>query len=174
MKNYIKSLAGYSLVCYFLQIKDRHNGNIMIDNKGHLIHIDFGFMLSNAPGKGLKFENAPFKLTNDFVEVLGGTQSKYFNDFRKLLWKGFIACVNHYEKILILVEMMFCGHGNKLPSFEGGQNAINELKQRFLPRPNMKKRDYIAHVDKLIEMSIDNWRTNWYDRFQYLFQGIMA
>ena len=174
MKNYIKSLAGYSLVCYFLQIKDRHNGNIMIDNKGHLIHIDFGFMLSNAPGKGLKFENAPFKLTNDFVEVLGGTQSKYFNDFRKLLWKGFIACVNHYEKILILVEMMFCGHGNKLPSFEGGQNAINELKQRFLPRPNMKKRDYIAHVDRLIEMSIDNWRTNWYDRFQYLFQGIMA
>lgn len=87
MKNFISSLAGYSLVCYFLQIKDRHNANIMIDDNGHIIHIDFGFMLSNAPGKGLQFEKAPFKLTKEFVDVMGGVSSKYFNKFRKLLWK---------------------------------------------------------------------------------------
>jgi hypothetical protein len=87
MKNFISSLAGYSLVCYFLQIKDRHNANIMIDDKGHIIHIDFGFMLSNAPGKGLQFERAPFKLTKEFVDVMGGVNSKYFTKFRKLLWK---------------------------------------------------------------------------------------
>ena len=174
IKNFIYSLAGYSLVCYFLQIKDRHNANILIDNKGHLIHIDFGFMLSNAPGKGLKFENAPFKLTNDFVEVLGGTDTKYFNDFRKSLWKGFLACINHYEKIITLVEMMFCGHGNNMSYFEGGNALIDQLKLRFVPRPGMKKRDYIEYCDKLIEQSLDNWRTKWYDKFQYHFQGIMA
>lgn len=87
MNNFISSLAGYSLVCYFLQIKDRHNANILIDNHGHLIHIDFGFLLSNAPGKGLKFEKVPFKLTSDFVEAMGGVNSKYFEKFRKLLWK---------------------------------------------------------------------------------------
>ena len=174
IKNFIYSLAGYSLVCYFLQIKDRHNANILIDNKGHLIHIDFGFMLSNSPGKGLKFENAPFKLTNDFVEVLGGTNTKYFNDFRKCLWKGFLACINHYEKIITLVEMMFCGHGNNMSYFEGGNALIDQLKLRFVPRPGMKKRDYIEYCDKLIEQSLDNWRTKWYDKFQYHFQGIMA
>ena len=173
IQNYIQSLAGYSLVCYFLQIKDRHNANIMIDSEGHLIHIDFGFMLSNAPGKGLKFEKAPFKLTNDLVEVIGGTKSKLFDEFRKLLWKGFIALVKHYEKILILVEMMYCGHGNKLPCFEGGIDAINELKKRFIPKPNMKSRDYREHVDQLISLSLDNWRTNWYDKFQYYVQGIL-
>ena len=89
IENLCQSLAGYSLVCYFLQIKDRHNGNILIDIYGHIIHIDFGFLLSNAPGKGLKFENAPFKLTNDFVECLGGINGTNFRKFVNYLNEGF-------------------------------------------------------------------------------------
>lgn len=124
LNNFISSFVGYCLVCYFLQIKDRHNANILIDRKGFISHIDFGFMLTNAPGKGFEFEKAPFKFTNDILELIGGVNSSHFDKFRKLLWKGFLACVKHSSKIITLVEMMYCGHGNSMPCFRKGKLII--------------------------------------------------
>ena len=170
IKNLIQSLAGYSLICYFLQLKDRHNGNILIDNEGHLIHIDFGFFLSHAPGH--EFETAPFKLTNEIIDIFGGTNSKNFQKFRKLLWKGMIAISKHYEKILVLVEMMFCGYGKNLDCFEKGEETLSSLRERFVPKKGMKKKDYIELVDNLIQQALSSWRTKWYDKYQYYFQGI--
>ena len=61
-------IYSYCIVSYLVQVKDRHNGNILLDNEGHLIHIDYGFILSASP-KNLGFENSPFKLTPEFVDV---------------------------------------------------------------------------------------------------------
>jgi phosphatidylinositol kinase/protein kinase (PI-3 family) len=91
-RNFLHSLVAYSLVSYFLQVKDRHNGNILLDTQGHLIHIDFGFLLGIAPGGNWSLESqSPFKLTKEMVEVLGGVRSPVFIHFIELFTKGFLA-----------------------------------------------------------------------------------
>lgn len=39
-RNFTVSMAGYTVLSMILKIKDRHNGNIMIDyTKGYIVHI---------------------------------------------------------------------------------------------------------------------------------------
>lgn len=88
VESFKRSLAAYSIISYVLQLKDRHNGNVLIDNEGHIVHIDFGFMLSNSPGS-VGFEAAPFKLTQDYVDVLGGVGSPAFDEYKVLCKQAF-------------------------------------------------------------------------------------
>lgn len=40
-----------------------------------LVHIDFGFVLGHAPGGRFSLERAPFKLTAEMGDILGGPTS---------------------------------------------------------------------------------------------------
>ncbi|KAI9188734.1 Phosphatidylinositol 4-kinase pik1alpha (PI4-kinase)(PtdIns-4-kinase) [Blastocladiella emersonii ATCC 22665] len=103
---FTESLAGYSIMSYVLNLKDRHNGNILLDyTTGHLVHIDFGFMLSNSPG-AVGFESAPFKLAHEYVELLDGFGSPRFRDWRNRMVQGFLALRRHHERVVGLVEIM--------------------------------------------------------------------
>ncbi|PRW56340.1 phophatdylinositol 4-kinase [Chlorella sorokiniana] len=168
---FVESLAAYSLVCYLLQIKDRHNGNILLDDEGHLIHIDFGFMLSNSPG-GVNFESAPFKLTRELLEVMDsdseGRASELFDYFKVLTIQGFLAVRKHADRILLLVEMM---QGSGCPCFKSRVAAVEGLRKRFhlaLPEPQV-----VEVVLGLISDSLDAWRTRQYDYYQRVLNGIL-
>lgn len=102
-----RSLAAYSMISYVLQLKDRHNGNVLVDNEGHIVHIDFGFMLSNSPGS-VAFEAAPFKLTHEYVEVLGGIGSSDFDDYKRLCKQAFQG---EYSSNMTLVRL-YAFHGS--------------------------------------------------------------
>nr|CDI56699.1 related to phosphatidylinositol-4-kinase [Melanopsichium pennsylvanicum 4] len=88
--NFIQSMAAYSVVCHILQIRDRHNGNMMIDGDGHLVHIDFGFLFDIGPG-GMRFEPYSFKLSHEMIDVMGGPDSQGFRMFEELVVKAFLA-----------------------------------------------------------------------------------
>ncbi|KAE9048764.1 hypothetical protein PR003_g1458 [Phytophthora rubi] len=167
--NFVSSMAGYAIVCYLLQIKDRHNGNILLDAEGHIIHIDFGFILANNPGN-MAFEQAPFKLTADFVELMGGPRSAHFRRFRSLCVRAFLVARKYRHRFVLLVEMML--HGNEhLPCFAGDpKGTVERLADRFQPDLDINSCEDFVH--ELIDASLDNWRTRWYDKYQRWIVGV--
>mmetsp|Transcript_38063 Transcript_38063/g.151126 ORF Transcript_38063/g.151126 Transcript_38063/m.151126 type:complete len:910 (-) Transcript_38063:550-3279(-) len=168
LSTFVRSLAGYSLVSYFLQLKDRHNGNIMLDSSGCLIHIDFGYMLSNTPGN-INFEAAPFKLSQDFVGVMGGHKSSTFQMFRELFVAGFMAARKHSEVIITLVEIMV--EGTQMPCMKGGKPLVDHLRKRFFP--GIPEKEAISKINKLVNQSYHNQWTVGYDKFQYWTNDIL-
>jgi len=96
----LTSYLGYSVLTYLLQIKDRHNGNLLIDREGHLIHIDWGFILESSPGGNFGFEAAPFKLPLEYIEVLGGLDSEPWKEFKSLVREGFESVRKHCDSIV--------------------------------------------------------------------------
>ncbi|MCO5584876.1 hypothetical protein L7F22_038808 [Adiantum nelumboides] len=168
-QRFIESLAGYSIISYLLQIKDRHNGNILIDNEGHLIHIDFGFMLGISPG-GVGFEAAPFKITQEYIDVIGGLDSAKFVEFKSLLCQGFRDVRKHAERIIMIVELM--QKESKLPCFALGDLTSTYLRDRFQLALSQTQCD--EFVDRLISGSINSTFTRLYDQYQYYSEGILS
>jgi phosphatidylinositol 4-kinase len=163
--NFVRSMAGYSLACHLLQIRDRHNGNIMIDGEGHLIHIDFGFLFEIGPG-GMRFEPFSFKLSLEFIEVMGGDTSQGYKMFSELLVKGYLALRPYTEQIISLCRMMY---GTDLPSFKG-LPTFDHLRDRF--KPQLNEREAAQHAVGLIEDAHTNRRAVLYDQIQYLQNSI--
>lgn len=163
--NFVKSMAAYSVISFLLQFKDRHNGNIMIDDAGHIIHIDFGFCFDIAPG-GIRFERAPFKLTGEMIAVMGGSQtSQAYRWFEELTVKAFLASRQHCEHLIQIVEVML---DSGLPCFK--PETVQHFRDRFVLERS--EREAAEFMRELVKKSAGSYSTGGYDRFQLLTNGI--
>ncbi|SPO04224.1 related to phosphatidylinositol-4-kinase [Cephalotrichum gorgonifer] len=163
--NFVKSMAAYSIISFLLQFKDRHNGNIMIDDEGHILHIDFGFCFDIAPG-GIRFERAPFKLTSEMMAVMGGsTDHQSFRWFEELCIKAFLASRQYCEKLAQIVLLMM---DSGLPCFK--PESVKHFRDRFvLDKSDREAADFMKD---LVRKSHSSYSTGIYDQFQLLTNGI--
>ena len=123
-------------------------------------------MLSSTP-KNLGFENSPFKITQEFVELMGGLESDMFQYYKVLLLKCLLAARKYMDQLISIVEIMQLG--SQLNCFSKG-NVIESLKERF--HLSMTDNQLKDHVGQMVETSLYSWTTKVYDKFQYYTNGI--
>nr|UXY87105.1 SNF1-related kinase [Cryptomonas sp.] len=162
---FIESLAAYSLFCFVFQLKDRHNGNILVNSDSRIVHVDFGYILGYVPGN-LKFEADSFKLSENFLLEISGKQTEKYEYFRELFIRGFILLKKNFAKIIMIMR-----------SFCDQNKCINDIVYKM---KNFEKRFKMHTNDKItiryalhqIQESIGNWKTLQYDKYQLYASGI--
>ncbi|KAF5727217.1 hypothetical protein HS088_TW22G00905 [Tripterygium wilfordii] len=168
-ENFIISSAGYAVASLLLQPKDRHNGNLLFDNVGRLVHIDFGFIFEISPGGNMRFESAHFKLSHEMTQLLdpsGVMKSDTWNQFVSLCVKGYLAARRYMDGIVNTVLLML---DSGLPCFGRG-DPIGNLRKRF--HPEMTEREAASFMIRVCTDAYNKWTTAGYDLIQYLQQGI--
>lgn len=172
--NFLRSLVGYSLVCYILQIKDRHNANILLDREGHIVHIDFGYVLGDTPRMAkvpIFNERAPFKLSTEFWEVLGGWKSSEGGlgvKFCTMFEKAFACASAHSDELASLVEgIMLTLDDNPAAAKLAAQRVRSRLRMRGQQgSPNQSQ-----FIWELVTTALSHWGTSTYDWLQKSMNG---
>lgn len=95
-EQFIKTCVSSCVLCYVMGVGDRHLENILVTKDGKLLHIDFSYILGDDP-KNLKVE---MKITEDMVNMLGGTDSEYFKIFKQ-------NCTLAYKKIRLRSSLWY-------------------------------------------------------------------
>ena len=134
------------------------------------MHVDFGFLFLSSSRQNSGFEKAPFKLTTDFVSLMDGPDSILFLKIHDLCVRTFLELRKHFYQIILMVEMITEGNSD-LPCFCGKpKEDIQQLRHRF--RLDLSDSACVEYVNSLIDESLENWRTRWYDRYERFCSGV--
>lgn len=172
--NFLRSLVGYSLVCYVLQVKDRHNANILLDRVGNVVHIDFGFVMGDTPKMAkvpIFYERAPFKLSTEFWEVLGGWNFREGGlgvKFCKMFEIAFACAASHVDEIASIVEGAMLNLSRNANEARALANGIRSRLRMRGPAGSVEQKTFIMD---LVNAALQSLGTSTYDWLQKNMNG---
>lgn len=142
---FMQSLAISSSMSYILGLGDRHLDNIMINDRGQVFHIDYGYIMENPITSILGSPN--IKVTSDMIDMLGGLSkdSEFYQKFKNYVIKVYDIMRLHKNIIVNYYEIL----GNE--RFINWRTFRGKLENRFMD--GMKCEDIEITLVKEIETS---------------------
>ena len=151
-EQFIQTCVSSCVLCYVLGVGDRHLENILVTKTGKLLHIDFSYLLGDDP-KNLEVE---MKITEDMLNMLGGTESNSFYQFKRY-------CKEAYKKIrlrsslwyILLTYLVFA-----VPTIDYYKYSDEIIKNHVIERlvPGETDKEASMQIIDIVERSS---RSNW-------------
>lgn len=91
-------------------------------------------MLQNSPGQ-IGFESAPFKLTQEYVDLMEGVDSDKFENFKSLFKAGLLEVSKHMSDFESIITVM--AKDSHMPCFKRPNSVMTELRERIRPTPQI-------------------------------------
>eukprot|EP00750_Incisomonas_marina_P010278 INCI16259.9.p1 GENE.INCI16259.9~~INCI16259.9.p1 ORF type:complete len:144 (-),score=13.43 INCI16259.9:147-578(-) len=141
----------------------------MLRSDGMLVHIDFGFVLGHAPGGRFSLERAPFKLTAEMGDILGGPNSSLWAYFEGLLISGFFALRRARAQ---LESLLLLATHDDFPCMQAVPKDAMMKSFRDRLMVDLTDVDVVHQVRRLLYRSYDSSWSSYYDEFQRISNGI--
>jgi phosphatidylinositol 4-kinase B len=137
----------------------------------YCIAVAIATTIGHSPGGALSVEQAPFKLTEEYIELLGGRHGAKYAEFRACCTQCFLHLRRHHHRIILLLQMVSKGNEH-LPCFAGDPTGVLEqTRQRFLA--DYTEAQAGAKMRDLIDEAAGHWTTTLYDHYQEHYVGII-
>lgn len=169
LDNYLRSVAGYSVITYVLGVGDRHLENLLLTPDGHLFHVDYTFVFGRDP----KPFPPPMKLCREMIEAMspvpfepGGVPIEY-QRFKSLCSTAFSILRRHACQIMPAIALLqHTGTADLGPSMdasaglrgiEGGlqvSRAVAYVQERLMLGIAGGEAEALERFDGLIEDSV--------------------
>ena len=147
-----------------LGLGDRHNDNIMNADSGQLFHIDFGHFLGHIVKFGfIKRESAPFVLTPEFVNALGGKKSARFREYIRLSCDAY-NIVRRRSCVFLNLFLLMVSTG--IPQLQREDDLV--YLRNAMALEISTDEEAAALFTKLIYESLSTKRTQWMNFFHIL------
>lgn len=145
---FVRSCAGYCVITYLLGIGDRHLDNIMITEDGYIFHIDYGFILGADPKPMTK---PKMRLTDEMVLSMGGTDSKYYQEFKEISNRTYNCLRRHIGLFISMLDLLTDAD----PPIENKVEITRELLLREINKRFVPGETY-SEAQVLLETEIEN------------------
>jgi phosphatidylinositol kinase/protein kinase (PI-3 family) len=102
---------------YFIySFRYRHNGNILIDQEGHIIHVNFNYVLGMSPVLPPSCDLSPWKLSKEYLELMGGSSSYHYHQYKHRCIEAFLVLRKHAPEAIAMMEIM--NFNSNFPAFK--------------------------------------------------------
>jgi len=138
------------------------------------MHIDFGFLLGETPKMGkvpIFSERAPFKLTAEFWDVLGGWNIHGGGlgvRFCKMLENAFAVASDYSDEISALIEAAVL---SSTCSPSEARAIAEDVRSRLRMRGARGSKEQQQFIKDLVHTALNSWETSSYDLLQKSMNG---